>query len=99
MQPDRRRAETLHRLQIGAAGLFAMVLLIGLANVIMKGAEKTESASVPEAAATIEPTGTPPKNDPLAEAGVVPDMPAQGDRSAVQEDTVVLEQSDGAPAP
>ena len=98
VRPDRKRAEAVHRLQIGAAGLGAMVLLIGLANVIMERAELTEPAQVPEAVATIEPTGNPPKNDPLAEAGVVPDMPAQGEQEDAQEQAIVPEQGDGAPA-
>ena len=98
VQPDRKRAEAVQRLQIGGAGLGAMVLLIGLANVIIERAELTEPAAVPQAAATIEPTGNPPKNDPLAEAGVVPDMPAQGDEGAVQEPAIVPEQGNGAPA-
>lgn len=75
-----------------------MVLLVGLATVIMEGAALTEPALVPEASATIEPTGNPPKNDPLAEAGVVPDMPAQGNDDTAQEPAIVPEQGVGAPA-
>jgi len=35
LPPDRKRAEALHRLQIGLAGIGAMVLLIGLASAIL----------------------------------------------------------------
>ena len=98
VRPDRKRAEAVQRLQIGSAGLGAMVLLIALANVIMERAELTERPAVPEAAATIEPTGNLPRNDPLAEAGVVPDMPAQGEEDAVQEPAIVPEQGNSAPA-
>ena len=71
------RAQALQRLQIGIVGLGAMVLMIGLANVIMEQANRTDATSVPDAAATIaaEPSAV-PQNDPLAEAGVVPDLPA-----------------------
>jgi hypothetical protein len=98
VQPDRKRAEAVHRLQIGAAGIGAMILLIGLATVIMERAQITEAASVPDAAATVEPVPSPTKNDPLAEAGVVPDMPAQDDQQTVQEQAIVPEQGDSAPA-
>lgn len=98
VRPDRKRAEAIHRLQIGVAGIGAMILLIGLASVIMEKAQLTEATSVPEAAAEIEPTAPPPKNDPLAEAGVVPDMPAQGEQETVQEQAIVPEQGDSAPA-
>lgn len=98
LQPDRKRAEALHRLQIGLAGIGAMVLLIGLATVIMERAQLTEASSVPDAAATVAPAGPAPQNDPLAEAGVVPDMPAQGEPENAQEPAIVPEQGNGAPA-
>lgn len=70
------RSESLHRLQVGLSGLAAIVLMLALANVIMDRADRTEAASVPDAAATVLP---PPvhsqQNDPLADAGVVPDVP------------------------
>lgn len=96
--PDRKRAEALHRLQIGLAGIGAMVLLIGLATVIMERAQLTEASSVPDAAATVAPAAAAPRNDPLAEAGVVPDMPAQGQPATAQEPAIVPEQGNGAPA-
>lgn len=73
-----KRSESLHRLQVGLSGLAAIVLMLALANVIMERANRTEAASVPDAAATVLP---PPvhsqQNDPLADAGVVPDVPAR----------------------
>ncbi len=72
------RSESLRRLQVGLSGLAAIVLMLALANVIMDRANRTEAASVPDAAATVLP---PPvhsqQNDPLADAGVVPDVPAR----------------------
>ena len=96
--PDRRRAEAIHRLQIGLAGIGAMVLMIGLASVIMERAQLTEAGAVPDAAATVAAPDNAPKNDPLAEAGVVPDMPAQGETPQAQEQAIVPEQGEGAPA-
>ena len=70
------RAESIYRLQVGLSGLAAVLLMIALANVIMDRANRTEAASLPEAAATVAPTPVETQqNDPLAEVGVVPDMP------------------------
>ncbi|MGB3472896.1 MAG: hypothetical protein WBA51_18925 [Erythrobacter sp.] len=71
------RAEALQRLQVGLSGIFAMVLLVGLASAIGTQAERAEEAAVPDAAPTTEPTAAPPQRDPLADAGVVPDIPVE----------------------
>lgn len=69
------RAEASRRLQIGLSGLGAMVLLIGLADVLGSQADLAEESAVPDAAPTTEPTEAAPQRDPLADAGIVPDMP------------------------
>ena len=73
------RSQAMQRLQVGLFGLAAMVLLVGLANIIMTNAQQNEARVVPEAAPTV---ATDNRNgsasDPLADAGVVPDMPEQG---------------------
>jgi hypothetical protein len=97
-QPGRARAEALHRLQIGLAGLAAMVMMIGLASVIMERAQLTEARSVPDAAATTAPEQAAAKNDPLAQAGVVPDMPAQQAQPADQATATGPEQGNGPAA-
>ena len=86
-------AQAMQRLQIGLAGLGAMVLMIGLANVIMDRAQQTEADAVPQAAATVaaEPVA-PPQNDPLAEAGVVPDLPADPNPTPTREPAILPEQ-------
>ena len=94
---DSKRAETVHRLQIGLVGLGAMVLMIGLATVIMERAQLTEAISVPDASTNATPAQATVKNDPLAEAGVVPDMPAQAQPQPVQEPAIVPEQGNAAP--
>ena len=70
------RAEAMQRLQVGLFGLGSMVLLIGLASAIGTQADLTQENSVPEAAPTTEPTEAAPQRDPLADAGIVPDIPA-----------------------
>jgi hypothetical protein len=72
----------MQRLQIGLFGLAAMVLLVSLANIVLNNAEKNEARVVPEAAPTVAADdGTEPVSDPLADAGVVPDMPDAQDQS------------------
>jgi hypothetical protein len=69
------RAQALQRLQIGLFGLGAMVLLVGLANIVIDRAEQTEAGTVPEAAATVAPNAESPQaSDPLADAGVAPEV-------------------------
>jgi hypothetical protein len=70
------RAEAIHRLQVGMFGLGAIVLMIGLANVVMERARQSDATSVPEASATVAADDVRTQNkDPLADAGVVPDLP------------------------
>jgi hypothetical protein len=70
------RAQRIQRLQVGLFGLAAIVLLVALANVFADQAKVSEAAAVPEAAPTTEPEQMPATiSNPLAEAGVVPEMP------------------------
>ncbi len=62
------RAHAMHRLQIGVVGLVAMLLLVGLANIIMDRARLADQQSV-RSGLTV---AAPEKNDPLADMGVVP---------------------------
>lgn len=70
------RAERLQRLQIGGFGILAMVLLVGLADAITSRAQLTQENAVPDAAPTVVASETTAPRDPLADAGVVPDLPA-----------------------
>lgn len=92
--PAGTRAQTVQRLQVGLSGLAAMVLLVGLANIIQDRARVAEEHSVPEAAPTVQPAAPPPLSDPLADAGVVPDLPAEPAPS--QSPAIVPEQGDGS---
>lgn len=68
------RAQSVHRLQIGIFGLCAMLLIIGLANIIMDKAKSTEAQSDPigEVIAKDAPEEKKKGVDPLADIGVVP---------------------------
>lgn len=76
------RAEAMRRLQMGAVGVVAVLLLIGLASIIKDRATQTENSSVAEAAATTAPDASTTAADPLAEAGVVPDIPGSSPEGA-----------------
>lgn len=71
------RAEAVQRLQVGLFGICAMILLVGLASIIGNQADITQEGAVPDAAPTTEPTEAAPQRDPLADAGIVPDIPAE----------------------
>lgn len=77
--PAQTRAEAMQRLQVGAFGIGAMLLLVGLASIIGGQAERNDQLAVPEAAPTTEPAKNGPgaQANPLADAGVVPDIAAQ----------------------
>lgn len=62
------RAQAIQRLQAGLFGLAAIVLLVGLANIINDRARSSDSAA-PAAAA---PAKSEDRGDPLADIGVVP---------------------------
>ncbi len=87
------QSESIQRLQIGLAGLGAMVLLIGLAQVVYNRAQLSEADTVPAASATVAPKNAAPmQSDPLAEAGVVPDLPAEPVGQPAQEPAIMPEQ-------
>jgi hypothetical protein len=63
------RAQAVHRLQIGLFGLAAMLLLVGLANIIMERARLADDGMPPEASVSEAPRKP---SDPLAEIGALP---------------------------
>ena len=71
------RGEAVQRLQVGLFGIGAMVLLVGLASIIGGQADRNDQLAVPEAAPTTEPGGQAAQANPLADAGVVPDIAAE----------------------
>ena len=85
VQPTARelRALALHRLQVGLFGLCAMLLIVGLANIIMDRARLAEIEN--PTPARIDDLAAPKKlaSDPLADIGVAP----AADPSAASIDT------------
>ena len=71
------KAEAAQRLQVGLVGLGSMVLLVGLASILGNQADRAQEAAVPDAAPTTEPTEAAPQRDPLADAGIVPEIPTE----------------------
>ncbi len=86
------RSQSMQRLQIGIGGIILMVLLIGLASLIQDRMLEVDAAAVPAAAPTTEPSQSTQQNDPLMEAGVVPDLPQKPAPPASQSPAPVPEQ-------
>ena len=74
------RQQNVQRLQVGIAGIAAMILLVGLASIVIDQARLTEESVVTAqggpAAVPVEEAPAGP-SDPLADIGVVPDLPAE----------------------
>lgn len=65
------RAYAVHRLQVGLFGLCAMLLLVGLANIIMDRARLADEED-PATEVAMPTEGANAASDPLADIGVVP---------------------------
>jgi hypothetical protein len=74
MPPTMRelRTQAMHRLQAGLFGLAAMLLLVGLANIIMDRARLIDASNGGEAPAAKVTASGGAGTDPLADIGVVP---------------------------
>lgn len=72
------RAQAVHRLQVGLAGLAGMLLLVGLANIIMNRAQLGDMAA--DESAAIDKKA--PAGDPLADIGVAPASVASDSEAA-----------------
>ena len=92
------RDDAMQRLRIGLGGLLGIIILVGLATLIFERANQVEASAVPEAASTIEPSAQSPKNDPLANAGLVPDLPAEPTPGPAQQTAIMPEQGDDLPS-
>lgn len=65
------RTQAVQRLQVGLFGLAAMLLLVGLANIIMDRARQADAEN-PTPTSVIGSDENRPAADPLADIGVVP---------------------------
>jgi hypothetical protein len=66
------RAQALHRLQVGLFGLCAMLMIVGLANIIMDRARLSDSKEPVEEVIAADAEPKKPASEPLADIGVVP---------------------------
>lgn len=66
------RRQSVHRLQIGLFGLAAMLLIVGLANIIMDQAQTVDARDPIEQVIAADEPQEEAVIDPLADAGVVP---------------------------
>ena len=74
------RTERMQRLQVGLSGIAFVVLLVGIADIVITQAQQTEAGAVAEALPSAEPSDA--GSDPLVDAGVVPELPAEPDLQA-----------------
>ena len=88
----------MQRLQVGFGGIVAIVILVGLASIIETRLAESEAAAVPEAAATDAPEPSSTAADPLVDAGIVPDLPANSDQPPADEKAPAAEGVDN-PSP
>ncbi len=66
------RSQSVHRLQLGLFGLCAVLLIVGLANVIMDRAQTIDADDPNAQVIAADAEEAEPVVDPLADAGVVP---------------------------
>jgi hypothetical protein len=77
------RQQRLQRLQVGLLGLGAILLLVGLANIIISSARQSEAVAEPDLPpATAQDLPDPGARDPLADAGVAPDLLTEEEQAA-----------------
>lgn len=69
------RGQAVQRLQTGLFGLAAIVLIVGLANIINDRAQLSEAANSTPQSEVVANDKPGAKADPLADAGVVPSTP------------------------
>lgn len=78
------RRQSVHRLQIGLFGLAAMLLIVGLANIIMDRAQTVDAQDPIEQVIAVDEPEEEAVIDPLADAGVVPAAEPTQDSGAAQ---------------
>lgn len=97
-----RRKEAMQRIQTGLTGLFGIVLLIGLANIVVDNIRRDDASEAPaafNAAEAAAANGVP--SEPLAELGVAPSADEAATESVVpdlQPDPNLKKPMDRAPA-
>lgn len=96
------RKEAMQRMRTGLTGLFGIVLLVGLANIVVDNIRRDDAADASAAANATQAfatNGTP--DEPLAELGVAPPSDEAQQQSVVpdlQPDPKLRKPMDRAPA-
>lgn len=87
----------MHRLQIGIAGIFAVLVMVALADMLLQragGGAPADEAAVAQSDLTdpvTSPVVQPPAaSEPLVDLGVVPDLPAEGTQHSAGGQTPVV---------
>lgn len=87
----------MYRLQIGVGGIFAVLVTVALADMLLQRAgpeTPVESVGVTEPGmaepATPPVVQTPAASEPLVDLGVVPDLPAEGTQHSAGGQTPVV---------
>ena len=71
------RAQKVQRLQVGIFGLVCMILVVALADIVVSRADETEASVVSKIGPAVMPSEPAAPRDPLADAGVVPELPVE----------------------
>lgn len=87
----------MHRLQIGIAGIFAVLVMVALADMLLQraGDEIPVEDVAPAPPGALEPAAppvvqAPAASEPLVDLGVVPDLPAEGTQHSAGGQTPVV---------
>lgn len=87
----------MHRLQIGIAGIFAVLVMVALADMLLQRAsgEPPVDDMVVTVPGALEPAAppvvqAPAASEPLVDLGVVPDLPAEGTQHSAGGQTPVV---------
>jgi len=70
-------ADRSQRIQIGLIGLASMILVVALADIVLSQADETEATVAVDTPPVLAQDDPPAPRDPLADAGVVPELPAE----------------------
>lgn len=87
----------MHRLQIGIAGIFAVLVMVALADMLLQraGGDAATDEMTASQSGALEPSAppvvqAPAASEPLVDLGVVPDLPAEGTQHSAGGQTPVV---------
>ncbi|MFN3817426.1 hypothetical protein [Blastomonas sp.] len=86
----------MHRLQIGIAGIFAVLVMVALADMLLQRASGEAATNIAATAPDTSDAAAPPvvqapaASEPLVDLGVVPDLPSEGAQHSAGGQTPVV---------